>query len=64
MATPTKNRLVKEVTDELQYLNIDTPCGKRKQTNSRLQGRVKGKILFYPDSKVASTKWNNESYKH
>jgi len=58
-ATPTKPLFVEEVTDDLQYLNIDTPCGK-KQANSRLQGRVKGKVLFSSISGIANTKWTDE----
>lgn len=58
MATPTRS--VQEVTDGLTSLNIDTPCTKKSSAASKLQGRVKGKVLFPPASQSQITKWSDE----
>ena len=60
MGTPTASNSVQEVTDVLSSLNIDTPCAKNTSSISRLQGRVKGKILFPPPSQGQMTRWSDE----
>jgi len=49
-STPTRVNSVEETTDVLSRIDVNLPCTSKSVKTSRLQGRVKGKVLFAAES--------------